>query len=71
MERLDGSRVKCKSYQVLKLVLEVINGSHAEQYKHCDDYAIAISKYNPGNATIIDREMGYFKRMLIEVFGGL
>lgn len=56
---------KFKAYRALKLALEVINESHTEQYKHCYDYAVAISQWNLESTTIIHRECGFFKHMYV------
>lgn len=58
---------KYKAYRALKLALEGINRSHRKKYKHCYDYAAAVSKYNPESVAFVHKDMSFFKRMYVHL----
>lgn len=58
---------KYMAYRALRLALEMVNGKHVDQYKHCQNYAASSTTWNPGSWATIAKDGDYFESMYVRL----
>ncbi|KAB1205657.1 hypothetical protein CJ030_MR7G017829 [Morella rubra] len=59
--------LKYTAYRALRLASEMINGNHAEPYRHCQDYPVCLTTTNPNSCIYIAKDEDFFKRMYVRL----